>query len=154
MPEAKQTEHNTGSSSFKEGNSKKKRRTESKNGWKTMVQVQKTKPVETETETVKMNRIKKEFVMDTGSPITIMPPNENICATAIARWLRADDLFERAQEYWVLQKCAQAHPIACGTSKYTFLSRKPIFFAKNPKMFRLLFAIFSTTNDRRIMKFA
>ena len=30
------------------------------------------------TATVQINRIKKEFIIDTGSPISIMPPDERI----------------------------------------------------------------------------
>ena len=45
-------------------------------------------------------------------------------------------------------------PSAWGTSKYTFFRKKNDFFAKNPKFFQVFLAIFSTTNNRRIMKFS
>ena len=70
---------------------------------------------------------------------------KNIGATAIARRLRADDLFEKAQEHWVLRKCSQASPIAWGTSKYTFLAKNDFFFAENAKKFPIFSRHFLAT---------
>ena len=54
---------------------------------------------------------------------------KNIGATAIARRLRADDLSERAQEYWVLRKCAQA-PQLHGVHQNTFFAKKKTDFCR------------------------